>query len=33
LDRRAIVHEAGEEGVCLVVGESLLVVDAAIRRL
>src|SRR5882724_9411524 len=29
--RLALVHEAGEEGVCLVVGDSLLVVDAAVQ--
>src|SRR5882724_9212959 len=29
--RPALVHEAGEEGVCLVVGDSLLVVDAAVQ--
>src|SRR5688572_21925494 len=29
--RTALVHEAGEEGVCLVVGDSLLVVDAAVQ--
>src|SRR5918999_2583739 len=29
--RPALVHETGEEGVCLVVGDSLLVVDAAIQ--
>src|SRR5262249_44966594 len=29
--RPALVHEAGEEGVCLVVGGSLLVVDAAVQ--
>src|SRR4029453_7260558 len=29
--RPALVHEAGEEGVCLVVGDSLLVVDAAVE--
>src|SRR4029453_7833326 len=27
----ALVHEAGEEGVCLVVGDSLLVVDATVQ--
>src|SRR5436190_1192057 len=29
--RPALVHEAGEEGACLVVGDSLLVVDAAVQ--
>src|SRR4029077_9424874 len=29
--RPALVHEAGEEGVCLVVGDSFLVVDAAVQ--
>jgi hypothetical protein len=29
--RPALVHEAGEESVCLVVGDSLLVVDAAVQ--
>ena len=29
--RPALVHEAGEEGVCLVVGDPLLVVDAAVQ--
>src|SRR6267378_1030734 len=29
--RPALVHEAGEERVCLVVGDSLLVVDAAVQ--
>jgi hypothetical protein len=30
--RPVLVHEAGEEGVCLVVGDSFLVVDAAVQR-
>ena len=29
--RPALVHEASEEGVCLVVGDSFLVVDAAVQ--
>ena len=29
--RPALVHETGEEGVCLVVGDSFLVVDAAVQ--
>src|SRR6185312_3019210 len=29
--RPALVHEAGEEDVCLVVGDSFLVVDAAVQ--
>ena len=29
--RPALVHEAGEEGVCLIVGDSFLVVDAAVH--
>src|SRR6478735_7953396 len=29
--RPALVHEAGEEGVCLLVGDSFLVVDAAVQ--
>jgi hypothetical protein len=29
--RPALVHEADEEGVCLVVGDSFLVVDAAVQ--
>jgi hypothetical protein len=29
--RPVLVHEAGEEGVCLVVGDSFLVVDAAVQ--
>src|SRR6185295_14217667 len=30
--RPALVYQAGEEGVCLVVGDSFLVVDAAVQR-
>src|SRR4029079_5508514 len=29
--RTALVHEAGEEGVCLVVGDSFPMVDAAVQ--
>src|SRR5207249_8922148 len=29
--RPALVHEAGEEGVCLVVGDSFLMVNAAVQ--